>query len=161
MINSQRLTIRPLLAQDAEFIIELLNEPDFHRYIADKNVRNIEEALHYIVSGPQKCFEQHGFALMLVSLHEGTKLGVCGLLKRDELAHPDLGFAFLAKFYRQGYAFEAAQAVLAYHQLTPILAITDLDNMPSQNLLAKLGFQFVTDRAATEHAKASRLFELV
>jgi len=157
-INTERLIVRPFQPADAEFIIELLNEPDFHRYIGDKQVRTEDDALAYIVNGPQKSFQQHGFGLMLVSLHNGTKLGMCGLLKRAELTHPDLGFAFLAQHYRQGYAFEAAQAVLQHHNISTVLAITDPANQPSQALLLKLGFNFVQEQRLS--IGLCRLFQL-
>ena len=71
---------------------------------------------------------------------------MCGLLKRDELPDPDVGFAFLPGFWNKGFAFEASIAVLndarERLRLERILAITSLDNDASIKLLERLGFQF-------------------
>lgn len=147
MITTQRLTIRPMEVQDAQFIIELLNEPDFIKYIADKGVKNNQDAIQYMREGPLACQALNGFSLMTVLVDGKTPIGLCGLLKRDNLAYPDLGYAFLERFYRQGFAYEAAQGVLShFNSIRPLLAITSTDNIPSQQLLLKLGFSSVSNK---------------
>jgi RimJ/RimL family protein N-acetyltransferase len=90
-----------------------------------------------------KMFAETGFGLYCVELQE-IPIGLCGLLKRDYLAHPDLGFAFLPKYRGQGYALEAARAVceFAYETLNlpEILAICSPSNVASANLLRNVGF---------------------
>lgn len=147
MIKTQRLTIRPMEVQDAEFIIELLNEPDFIKQIADKGVKSTQDAIAYMEQGPLMCQKLNGFSLMTVLLNGETPIGLCGLLKRDNLAYPDLGYAFLERFYRQGFAFEAAQGVLShFKEIRPLFAMTNDENMPSQQLLLKLGFSSVSNK---------------
>lgn len=142
MIQTDRLIIRPVKFIDDNFIVELLNEKDFIENVGDKNVSNTNDARRYIENGPLACQQQHGFSLMIVTLQCGEPIGLCGLLKRDELPYPDLGYAFLSRHYRQGYGFEAATAVLNhFHHIRPILAMTSKDNHPSQQLLIKLGFE--------------------
>ena len=161
MINSTRLTIRPVQASDSEFLIALLNEPDFLSQIGDKKVRNTEDALHYMNEGPLKCQQEHGFSLMTVLLNNEQPIGLCGLLKRETLEHPDLGYAFLAKYYRQGFAFEAANAVLEhYSNISPLMAITSEGNIASQSLLSKLGFQQQT-QTEQERLDQTSVFKLV
>lgn len=141
MIQTERLTIRIMEADDSAFIVELLNEPDFINFIGDKMVRTEQDAERYMRDGPLTCQKQNGFSLMTVSLHSGEQIGMCGLLKRDNLAHPDIGYAFLSKYYRQGYAHEACLAVLNhFSKIRPLLAITDEGNEASKQLLIKLGF---------------------
>lgn len=147
VLETERLLLRPFTVDDAEFILALLNEPSFIRYIGDKNVRNLEQARQYILNGPVASYERHGFGLGLVELREShTPIGMCGLLKRDELPDPDIGFAFLPAFWKQGFGFEASKAVLddARERLRVerILAITSLDNDASIKLLERLGFSF-------------------
>src|SRR5262249_41374951 len=76
----------------------------------------------------------------------GEAIGMCGLIRRDSLPDPDLGFAFLARHQGQGYAREAATAVLALasarFQLKRLLAITDPDNVASRTVLERVGFTF-------------------
>jgi len=147
VLDTERLLLRPITVDDAEFILILLNEPSFLRYIGDKQVRNIEDARQYILNGPIASYERHGLGLLLVELRDShTRIGMCGLLKRDELPEPDIGFTLMPDFWNKGFAFEAAQAVLQDARdrlkLQRILAITSLDNDASIKLLERLGFKF-------------------
>lgn len=146
-LETERLRLRRLNVDDAQFILTLLNEPSFLRYIGDKKVRNLDDARQYILNGPGASYEKHGFGLNLVELREpNTPIGMCGLLKREELPDPDIGFAFLPDFCNKGFAFEAATAVLhdarENLRLDRVLAITSLDNEASIKLLQRLGFSF-------------------
>ena len=145
--ETERLLLRRFTVADAQFILTLLNEPSFLRYIGDKQVRNLEDARQYILNGPVASYERNGFGLCLVELKEShTPIGMCGLLKREELSDADIGFAFLPSFWNKGFAFEAATAVLKDARqglkLQCILAITSLDNEASIKLLERLGFRF-------------------
>ncbi|MEW6999544.1 GNAT family N-acetyltransferase [Colwelliaceae bacterium BS250] len=147
LITTERLSIRTIATDDAPFILELVNEPEFIKNIADKNIHSIDDAINYIKTGPQQMYLEHGFALHVVQNKEtDDRVGFCGLLKRDFLPAPDIGFAFLQRHCGKGYAYEAAKAVLDHelnaHQLTKVMAITALDNPASQALLVKLGFVF-------------------
>ena len=143
--ETQRLIIRRFNLDDAEFVVQLLNDEYFIRYIADKNVRSISDAKEYLNNGAISSYRHYGFGLNLVLLKESkVPIGMCGLLKRDELEHPDLGYAFLPDFWGKGYAHEAASSTLkkeiANYSLSVVLAVTLLDNLNSNNLLKKLGF---------------------
>ena len=147
VIETKRLVLRRLSPDDAEFIVELLNQPSFLRYIGDKEVRNNTDAVRYIQNGPVASYEQLGFGLYLVELKDtGVPIGMCGLLKRDSLPDVDVGFAFLPSYWSQGYAFESAAAVMTYGRealgLRRIVAITSIDNDASIRLLEKLGLRF-------------------
>ena len=163
VLETERLVLRRLTIDDAEFILSLLNEPSFLRYIGDKKVRNTGDAQQYIHDGPIASYEQHGFGLYLVELREThTPIGMCGLLKRAELADVDIGFAFLPDFWRQGFAFEAAQAVMNYArqtlQLQRIVAITNPDNESSIKLLQRMGFTFERLLKLTKDGDEVKLF---
>ena len=147
VLETERLNLRRISVDDAHFILTLVNEPSFLRYIGDKKIRSVEDARQYILSGPVASYERHGFGLCLVELREShTPMGMCGLLKREELPEPDIGFALLPEFWNKGFAFEAAAAVLQDTRervgLRRILAITSLDNEASIKLLQRLGFTF-------------------
>lgn len=147
VLETERLFLSHFSIEDTQFILKLLNEPSFLRYIGDKKVRDIDSAQQYILNGPVRSYEQNGFGLYLVELKEPrTPIGMCGLLKRDELPDVDIGFAFLPDFWNRGLASEAAAAVLKYGQetlkLKRIVAITNPDNDASIKLLQRLGFTF-------------------
>ena len=163
ILETERLIVRRLSSDDAEFILELLNQPSFLRYIGDKGVRNTDDALRYIQTGPQASYEQYGFGLYLVELKEsGAAIGICGLIKRDSLPDVDVGFAFLPDYWSHGYAFESASAVMTYGRevlgLKRILAITSLDNAASIKLLEKVGLKFEGLVKLAENQPEVRLF---
>ncbi len=68
VLGNKRLFVRHLRADDADFILELLNEPAFLRNIGDRGVRNSADACRYIVAGPVVSYKQFGFGLYLVAL---------------------------------------------------------------------------------------------
>ena len=146
-LETARLILRELSTDDAEFILRLLNEPSFVRFIGDKKVRTLDDARQYILTGPIASYQQHGFGLYLVELKFNSQpIGMCGLLKRDTLPDVDIGFAFVPESWFQGYAIESAQAVFNYAKdvlkLPRIVAITNKDNHASGRLLEKLGLRY-------------------
>ena len=147
LLETQRLSIRHLTEDDAPFILELLNEPAFIRFIADRGVRNLDDARKYITNGPLVMYERYGFGLFAVELkNSGVPIGMCGLLKRDSLEDVDLGYALFERDWGKGYASEAAAAVIDYGRkqfgLKRIVAITSRDNDASIHVLEKMGFRF-------------------
>lgn len=147
LIETERLILRKLTANDAEFILDLLNQPSFIHYIGDRGVRTLEDASRYILTGAVTSYERFGFGLYLTLLKGGqVPIGICGLVKRDTLKDADIGFAFLPQFWSKGYAFESASAVLAYARnmlgLKRILGITTPDNQGSIHVLEKIGLKF-------------------
>lgn len=148
IIETERLYLRELNFDDIPFILSLLNSPGWLRYIGDRGVKNEEQAKEYLLKGPMKSYGENGFGLYLVKEKiSGWSIGLCGLLKRDNLQYPDLGFAFLPDFLGKGFAMEASKGVLDLAKsdlgLVTILAIVLPDNKSSIRLLEKLGFQYM------------------
>ncbi|MEM6783886.1 MAG: GNAT family N-acetyltransferase [Bacteroidota bacterium] len=146
VLTTERLTLRHLTDADAPFLVRLLNEPPFMRYIGDRGVRTEAEARAYLRTGRWARYADVGHGLYAVERQaDGVPLGICGLLKRDTLDAPDLGFALLQEHWGHGYAHEAARAVLAQEApalgLGRVLAITVPDNAASIALLKRLGFR--------------------
>ena len=144
VIESARLKLRELTFQDAPFILELLNEAGFLRFIGDKGVRSLNDAREYIAKGPVDSYRRHGFGLYLTSLrNSGVPIGICGLVKREALHDVDVGFAFMARYWGQGYAAESAAAVVTYGNkvlgIVRIVAISAQDNFGSIAVLRKIG----------------------
>ncbi|MBA3804662.1 MAG: GNAT family N-acetyltransferase [Acidobacteria bacterium] len=147
VLETDHLILRRLRVEDSEFILELLNDPSWLRFIGDKGVKTLDDARDYILKSLVAMYERFGFGLYLTELKdEGVPIGICGLIKRDSLEDVDIGFAFLPKFRGKGYAYESASAVMAYGKrtfgLNRIVAITSPDNYGSARLLEKLGFNF-------------------
>jgi ribosomal-protein-alanine N-acetyltransferase len=146
VIETKRLMLRQLELGDAGFILELLNEDAFLRYIGDKGVRNLSDAREYIDNGPIDSYERYGFGLYAACLRDTTPVGICGLVKRDGLDDADIGFAFLSRHCSKGYGVESASAVLAHARqelrLQRVVAITAPDNAASIAVLEKIGLRF-------------------
>ncbi len=163
VLETDRLIIRHLNVDDDEFIYQLVNDPSFIRCIGDKGVRTTEDACNYILNGPVAMYEKLGYGLYATELKEGNvPVGMCGILKRDTLPHPDIGFAFLPAYWKQGYAFESAAAVMKHARevlgIDQVLAITTPDNEASARLLEKIGLRFERLIKLSEDATEVKLF---
>jgi ribosomal-protein-alanine N-acetyltransferase len=150
VLETPRLALRRFEPADAAFIHELVNDPAWIRYIGDKNIRSLEDARRYIENGPMKMYAERGFGLWRVDRKsDGVALGMCGLVKREQLADVDLGFAFLPRHWGQGYARESAEGVVRHARealgIGRLVAITSPGNAPSAKLLEKLGFRYESD----------------
>jgi ribosomal-protein-alanine N-acetyltransferase len=163
LLQTDRLTLREFGYDDADFIVELLNDESFLKFIGDKGVRNADDARRYLADGPMDSYRRHGFGLYLVSRRDNErKLGMCGLVRRDGLDHPDIGFAFLPAHRSQGFAYESAAAVMRYARdslgLGRILGICNPDNDGSIRLLGKAGFVFERRLRLTADADPVNLY---
>jgi RimJ/RimL family protein N-acetyltransferase len=147
VLETERLRLRHFDTADAEFIIRLLNEPSFRKYIGDKGVRSVDDAKRYLRDGPIESYRRFGFGLNRVELKSsGEAIGMCGLVKREKLDDADIGYAFLEKHWSNGYARESAEAVLEHARHTlglgRIVAIVTPGNQGSIRLLEKIGLTF-------------------
>ena len=147
ILETERLLLRQFSTDDVDFILRLLNEPSFLQNIGDRGVRTLADARSYILRVPVASYEQNGFGLYLVVLKEdGASIGMCGLIKREQLEDVDIGYAFLPAYWSKGYALEAAMAVKEYARdrigLKRLVAITDPENQASIRVLEKIGLRF-------------------
>ena len=160
VLYTDRLSLRRLELTDAAFILELVNDRDWLRYIGDRGIRTEDAARDYITHGPHAMYARFGFGLYRVELRDGgMPIGLCGLIKRDWLEEVDIGFAFLPAYRGRGYAREAAAATL-YHgrttlRLDRLAAIVSPDNTDSIRLLERLGLRF--DRMVAPPAEAAAI----
>lgn len=146
-VETERLRLRMITLQDAAFIQRLYSSEDFLRYIGDKEINDTEKAVEYIENNILKMHEEKGVCLLMVEIKEtSTPIGICGLIKRDTLESHDIGYGFVPEFYGQGFAQEAAEAIIEQVKqnadIDHLVAITTSDNIRSIALLTKLGFVF-------------------
>jgi len=147
IIETTRLQLRELITDDAEFILGLVNEPSFLANIGDKGVMTLDDARDFILDGPWRRGQKPGYGQFMVELKpDGIPIGVCGLLYRERLDLTDVGCAFLPAYWRQGFAYEAAAAVMEYGRTTlgveKIVGLTSEENLASIGLLEKFGMTF-------------------
>lgn len=165
-ITTERLQLRPLALEHAAFILELMNSEGWLKNIGDRNVHTIEEAEKYLTKNYILHHQVHGFGFCAVHLKsDDTPIGTCGIMRRKGLEDIDIGFGLLPEFARQGYAFEAATAVMEYAknelQLAKIVAITIESNQPSRRLLEKIGLTFAEMRTLSNDDEPLCLYSKV
>ncbi|WP_045456950.1 GNAT family N-acetyltransferase [Vibrio campbellii] len=162
---TERLTLRLVSVEDAPFILELYNQPDFYRFVGDKQIRTIEEAERYIEDNMLRMQELKGVSLLVVETkHEQQPIGICGLVKRDTLTAFDIGYGYLPSAYGKGYAAEAARVVVDFARdemkIENLVAITNNDNIRSISLLEKLGFQFERVEQTYDNGRTLQLYTM-
>ena len=144
--ETERLILKPTGIEDTEFIFQLLNSPKWIQFIGDRNVRTSDDAKIYIQNRMLPQLEKCGFSnYTVIQKEDQTKIGTCGLYSREGMENIDIGFAFLPKFEKKGFAFEAASK-LFYEakntfKINHLDAFTTKDNYDSQKLLEKLGLK--------------------
>jgi RimJ/RimL family protein N-acetyltransferase len=148
ILETERTRLREFRLDDTAFIIELLNSPGWIKFISQRNVKTDEQAADYLRNVPLKSYREHGFGLWLVEKKDDQKaIGMCGIIKRDQLENPDIGFAFLPDYAGKGYALETASATLTFAKdhlrISNMWAITLPNNARSIRLLEKIGLAFM------------------
>ena len=146
--ETKRLILSKITTNDAAFILELMNSPGWLKYIGDRNIKTVEAATVHIENNQLKCYKTYGFGYYKIQIKaENLKtIGTCGLLKRDELEHVDVGFSLLPNYHGKGYGFEAVTEIMnlakSEFNMKRICAITLPINKPSIHLLEKLGLSY-------------------
>jgi RimJ/RimL family protein N-acetyltransferase/GNAT superfamily N-acetyltransferase len=145
-LQTDRLLIEEVSTADGAFIYRLLNSSNWLKFIGDRGIRSLDDALEYIENSLIKSYLDNGFGLYkLINVKSNLPIGLCGLLKRQAFDHPDIGFAILPSYEGKGYVFEAAEAILNHAklqlQIDKVLAITTTMNFRSQKLLISLGLK--------------------
>ena len=147
VVETDRLVLRKFTLDDAPFILELLNDRDFVRFIGDRMVRTLDDARVYIEDRLIRSYGTHGYGLYHTARKsDGAAIGMCGLVRRDALEAADIGYALLPEYRGAGFAREAAAAVLTFARdtlgLPRVLAIVQPENVDSVSLLQSIGMTF-------------------
>jgi len=151
-IETERLLLRRVTLGDAGLMLAIWNDPAFVSYVGDRGIRTIADAQAALKDGALKLFEDYGFGPYVMSLKtSGSPIGICGLFRRENLDDPDIGFAVLPDHSGNGYAGEAAEAVVAHARddlgIRCLTAIVSPGNSASIGLIKKIGLTF--DRGIT------------
>ena len=145
-LETERLYLKAVDVDDADFIQALVNTDGWLRFIGDRNIRSKADALQYI--GRLLGAENLRYWVVRAK-DDGTPAGIVSFLKRDYLEHFDIGFAFLPEFAGKGYGLEATGAVLnavtRHPEHRTVLATTMPSNEASIRLLEKLKFQLTNE----------------
>jgi RimJ/RimL family protein N-acetyltransferase len=163
VVASERLDLRWPEAADAAFLFELMNDDGWLRHIGDRGIRSPADARQYIETRLRPQCLRLGYGLNSVELRaSGELVGLCGLVRRDWLEEPDLGFAFLPRFRGRGLATEAALATLDHARtvlgLARVAAIVAPDNRASIELLERVGMRCEREVLPPAESQPLRLY---
>lgn len=128
-------------------MLSIWNDSAFIQNVGDRGIRTVADAEAALIDGAFMLYEKYGFGPYCMSLqHDATRAGICGLFRRDNLEHPDIGFAVLPEFYRSGLTLEAARAVVEHARgdlgIDHLTAIVSPHNVASIGLIKKLGMAY-------------------
>lgn len=145
-LETDRLILRRLTLDDAEFLLELMNDPEWLQYIGDRQVYNVQQAKAHLYEGPFKMYQEHGMGMLAVVVKSSNQvIGMTGIMHRSDELPPDIGYAFLASARGKGYAYEAASGMFAVAcrniSSKQIWGVVNKLNHDSVKLLLKLGFE--------------------
>lgn len=147
ILETRRLRLRRVTLDDAAFMLAIWNDPGFVQHVGDRGIRSVADAEAALIDGAFKLYEEYGYGPFCMSLRsDGTLVGICGLFRRDNLEHPDIGFAVLPAFCGRGLATEAADVVVEHARsdlkISYLTAIVSPQNVASIALIEKLGLTF-------------------
>lgn len=163
--DTDRLRLRRITLEDADLMLAIWNDPAFMRYVGDRGIRTAEQARVAITEGALKLYAEHGFGPYCMVLKcDGKRVGICGLFQRDNLDHPDIGFAVLPEYCGAGYAGEAAESVVAHARddlgIAVVTAIVSPENRASIGLIEKLGLSYDREITMPDEEEAISLYSM-
>lgn len=146
--ETERLLISKVTLEDAPFFYELMNTPNWLKYIGDRNIKSVKASEENLKNGILKSYKESGFGFykVLLKSEKNKTIGTTGMVKREQLEDVDIGFGFLPNYEGKGYGYESSIEIMklakSKFNLKKIVAITNPDNNNSIKLLEKLGLVF-------------------
>lgn len=141
MIETERLTLRPLATSDADAFVELHADPEVNRFVGAYSRQQALERL----AGIERQWAERGHGLCAVELRSsGELIGRSGLQYWPQFDEVELGWTLRAEHWGRGYATEAARACLDWGFATLeadyFTALIRPGNVPSVRVAERLGF---------------------
>lgn len=144
VIKTDRLIIRSFLESDIPEYAAIVADPEVTRFLGDGSPHSYEQATAYVVD----CIRaeaRDSMARYAVILREtGQLIGFCGFKRMED--YIDFGWRYARRVWGNGYATEAAAAVLDYGVntlwLSGIVAQSAIENVGSVRVMEKIGMQF-------------------
>lgn len=145
VVETERLTIKPLMTDDAEGLLEIFSDPEVMRYWNTAPWTSIEDALDFIEQSSDAMQRQEAIILGMYLKSTGVLAGKCMLFSYDSASRrAEIGFGLSHACWGKGYINEAGEALIQYSfnilGLRRIEAEIDPDNLSSAKALEKLGF---------------------
>jgi len=146
LFETERLVLRELVEDDAQYILNCFSNDEVLRYYGQKPLTSIEQVKH-IIGNFSRSFEEKSGVKWGIELKEtGTVIGTIGFQEWSlEHKRANISYALFPENWGKGYASEAIEQVISYCfqelGLERIGAVVFIENEASNNLLTKIGFQ--------------------
>lgn len=145
-LETERLYIRPITADDLDWLIEMRTPDAVNRYMggpALQNAKQLSERMKFYLQSHEKL----GFGFSVMSLRStGERVGTSGLVPLDGTGEIEIGYNLSEQYWRQGYGFECAMAWLRYGfdvaGLERIVAVAHPQNTGSWRIMEKCGMRY-------------------
>lgn len=145
VIETERLTIRPIQAEDAPGFFALRQDAAVTAMMGFAPYTRPEEAERYVLTRMQMMAEGKCLFWTIALRESGAFIGsVCLWNFRLEAGCAEIGYELLPDFQKMGYASEAIRAVCQYANtalnFSCVDALVDPANVPSHRVLHRCGF---------------------
>ena len=137
-LSSERLSFKPLCANDRNFMLTLTGNPDVVRYLPGMIM---DEAM---MRGWLASLNSDGNEFLIILHDTSAPIGECSLTLREEEGSCEIGYMLLPQYWNQGYGMETARWLMMAaqaHGVQKVTAMTHAQNGASVRILQKLGFQ--------------------
>lgn len=140
-----------------------MQSPPYLKFVGERGVDTLHKAEEYLDSYFLASEREHGFGYKVVRNCRAEALGMVGMMQRDYMRYPDIGFAFLPQNFGKGLALYSTREYLRTVQergdIAMIEAFTDCGNLPAQNLLARLNFNLVNQFLHPQNGNPMRVYQ--
>jgi ribosomal-protein-alanine N-acetyltransferase len=149
ILETSRLQLIPIQEVDNKILAEILNDFSVRQYLCDGKIMTENEIGEMILTS-QLSFQEKNYGLWFITIKDDRNTGVeilgfVGLWHFFEEEQPQLSYALLPRYTKQGFATEASQRIIEYSfqnlGFDYLTAGCDLLNLASQQLLLRLQFQ--------------------
>lgn len=145
----RRLTLAPLTTRYLHTVNEYATDPENTRFMKFLPNDSIDETLEFLKNSEAEWQKEHPEFFEFVILlgdNEGEQIGAVSLyLDEEDPTKAEFGWILNKKYWRQGYAFEAAKAVMDYAiqnlGVRHFIAHCDSENVGSYKVMEKLGMK--------------------
>ncbi|MGP6086183.1 GNAT family N-acetyltransferase [Antarctobacter jejuensis] len=142
MITTERLVLRPMLPEDADWIAREIANPNVQRWLTSPpHPYRLEDAQEFVAKFSARAgfrtIEHAGDPLGVISIEEAARFSP------DRPSLPELGYWLRETAWGRGYATEAASALLDWHDRSTggdVHSGYISGNRASASVLRKLGF---------------------
>lgn len=146
MIETKRLRMRKLTAEDLPWLVEMRSPDAVNRYLGGIRMQNAE-ALARRMQSYIDCYEKFGFGFCAMELKAtGELIGTSGLQPLEDTGEIEVGYNMSEKYWRQGYGHECAIEWLTFGfetvGLERIVAVAHPDNTGSWRIMEKCGMSY-------------------